>query len=73
MLLNNQNHPDFLKTRFLLAGFYCVPREEEELSTLCINVFSLNWGMFSTSGDIMIRFMVTLRPEKSLSIVKQLK
>ena len=23
MLLNNQNQPDFVKTRFLLAGFYC--------------------------------------------------
>ena len=23
MLIKNQNHPDFLKTRFLLAGFYC--------------------------------------------------
>ena len=22
-LLKNLNHPDFVKTRFLLAGFYC--------------------------------------------------
>ena len=23
MLIKNQNYPDFVKTRFLLAGFYC--------------------------------------------------
>ena len=34
MWVMNQNHPDFLNTRFLLAGFYCI---HEKLSELFID------------------------------------
>ena len=27
MLITNQNHPDFVKNRFLLAGFHCASED----------------------------------------------